>query len=350
MSEPQARGSLIPTPRQVARDAELASLIADQEQDILYGDTIRYSREVSLDAPLGDDNAESLNDVVGAADADLAAMLGENETWVALVSQKQVTDEDVRFWRYLRMRQGWTNTKIAEHVGVSALTVGSYLRKPPRRGSPQSVALAAKLPVARSAYEAGARLIDVAEQLYLQAGYGSAESCYQALRRLFLDRRVAIRPQSWKHGMRSLTADPETSRLYWRAHNRRVRDRRRALLGRCQATTREKKPCSRWAREGTNLCNVHAGLSGGPTVWTPEAILGALNTWKAAHGHYPRPRDWMHAAVEHPNFKTVYGQFPSWPWAVGCASRAAHRENTAGRVTGLGITLRAAASPGEETP
>jgi hypothetical protein len=310
-------------PDQVAAsvlDAELAELIAEQEQDMLYGDTIRYSRTVSLDAPLNDDaDAGSLADVVGEADAALADMLGENDTWVALVSQKAITDEDVRFWKYLRRRHGWTNTKIAAHVGVSDATVGNYLRAPVRRLSAQGTALSAMLPAARGTYEAGARLIDVAAQVYERTGYASPESCYQALRRLFLDRKVAIRPRSWKHGMRSRTASRETYIAYWKEQNRKASERRRAELTKCAAITREGRRCSRWARRGIAHCNVHSGLRGGMMTWPRERIAAAISAWTVENGRTPQPRDWLRTGPGHPSFKTVYNHFASWPEALAYA-------------------------------
>jgi hypothetical protein len=312
--------------RNAAEEAELARLIAEQTDD----DTpwVKTDGRRSLDAPIASsDGAYSLVDMLGDHDEQLLDLVGENETFLRLVTTRGVSDEDLKFWRYLRTRQGWTYKRIADHVGVNVNTVLRHISK--RRGerlSPQGLALKSAEKRAVVAYDAGARLIDVAQVLYQEAGYKTPESCYQALRRLFLARGHAIRPQSWKHGRRSRAASRETYIAYWKEYNRAAAERRRATLRKCEATTRERKPCSRWARHGTTLCNVHAGLSGGPTIWTPEAILAALNGWRVAHGCYPRPRDWTHAAVEHPNFKTVYGQFPSWPAALQRATFAAFHE------------------------
>jgi hypothetical protein len=302
----------------LTREAELALLIAEQEQDALYGDSIRYSRDLSMEAPLNEDGF-TLADTVGEQDETLAALLGENEMWTRLVKQKSATDEDVKFWRYLRNRQGWSDRKIAEHVGVARATVVSRLGSTRRRQTEQSHRLAQKLNAARAAYETGARLVDIAGELYEDAGYASAESCYQALRRLFLERRIPIRPRSWKHGKRSRNAPREVYIEYWREQNRRATERRRVEPDKCSAVTREGRQCSRWARRGTQLCNVHAGLTGGPTVWTEAVVLGALRKWALQNGRRPQARDWNHAAVDHPNFRTVYGLFPSWPAAIHAA-------------------------------
>lgn len=302
-----------------SREEELAALIAEQEAD----DTDRiWQREMSLDATLNDDaDAGTWYDVHGEDDAQLAEMLGDDESWVQLVSVRQITDEDIKLWRHLKERQGWTFQQIAEHVGRSHNTIKKYLPRYSYRRTRTQIALNEKFKLAKRSYEKGDRLIDVAEHLYEAAGYKTPESCYQALRRLFLRRRVAIRPASWKHGMRSRSVPREVYIAYWKAQNRKARERRHAALAKCSATTREGNPCSRFARNGTTLCNVHAGLSGGPTVWTYDRLVQALNDWYDGHGRYPVPAEWRRADVAHPNFKTVYNTFGSWPNAISVAKR-----------------------------
>lgn len=170
-------------------------------------------------------------------------------------------------------------------------------------------------------YESGARLIDIAAELYVEAGYSSPESCYQQLRKLFLARGVAIRPQSWKHGARSRTADRETYLAYCKEMNLRAKERRRARLTKCTAWTRTGLQCSRWARQNTPFCNVHGGRAGGPQWWLPDRIVAALNQWRDEHGRYPRARDWRTSSLTHPTFNTVYNRMGSWRIALDEAAR-----------------------------
>jgi AraC-like DNA-binding protein len=312
-------------PLTVAEQAELDRLIAEQSADDATHQL--WSRERSLDASMVQGEGEfTLLDTLGEQDDRLLDLVGDNETFVRLISTRRTTDEDVKLWRYLRVRQGWTYKQIAEHAGVNPKTVMRHISRGKTRSTAQALALRNQEKRALLAYQAGAKLIEIAEVLYEEAGYKTPESCYHGLRRLFLLRGHAIRPKSWKHGMRSKAAPHETYIAYWKQQNRKARDRRRAALGRCEGTTRQGTRCSRYARQGTTLCNVHSGLAGGPTVWTPEAVLDALNSWKDTHGNYPRPREWTKAAVEHPTFNTVYSRFPSWPKAIEKATRRRYYE------------------------
>lgn len=285
-------------------EKELARLIAEQEAD----DTYRvWQRDLSLDASPPFDSG-SFHEVVGDEDERLRELLGENETWMALVKQKRVTDEDVKYWRYLRTRLGWSNVRIAQECGVSSTTVWAHLGKPTRRVTEWGQILNEKLSFAKAAYARGARLIDVAEAVYEQAGYKSPESCYQALRRLFLDRRVPIRPRAWKHGKRSKLATRETYIAYWREQNWKARDRRRSRLRPCVGITRSGDRCSRSAIGGSPFCVTHSGY-GRKRTWTFEAVDDAICKWADAQGRPPRTSDWRHATLEHPNFKTVYNLY-----------------------------------------
>lgn len=309
----------------MSREVELAALIAEQEAD----DTDRiWQREVSLDQKLNDEaDAGTWYDLHGEDDAQLAEMLGDDETWVQLVSVRQITDEDIKLWRHLKEKQGWTFMQIAEHVGRSHNTIKKYLPRYSYRRTKTQIALNDQFKLARRSYEAGDHLIDVAAHLYEAAGYKSPESCYQALRRLFLRRRVAIRPGSWKHGLRSRSASRETYIAYWKAQNRKARDRRQAALTRCEGWTRQGNQCSRWAVAESRFCNIHSGRVGGPRHWTMERVCSALVEWTEKHGRRPKPADWTHAAPDHPNFKTVYNLFRSWPEALDAAFRTVPAED-----------------------
>lgn len=300
------------------RDEELKALIAEQEAD----DTYRvWSRELSIDQPVSDaTDSATWHDFLGDEDEQLLDLVGGNETWVEMVpvSKRDVTDEDVKFWRYLKERQGWTAKDIAEHVGRSYTTVKKYLPRYSYRRTQNQLALNKQFQLAKSSYEAGDRLIDVAAALYEQAGYKTPESCYQALRSLFLRRKVVIRPQSWKHGRRSNAASRETYIAYWKEQNRKARDRHRATLRRCAGETRAGNQCSRWAVQDLAFCNIHAGLVK-PRHWTVDRVCTALIAWTEEHGRRPRPVDWKYAAPNHPNFKTVYGLFSTWDLALDTA-------------------------------
>jgi AraC-like DNA-binding protein len=304
------------------RDVELAALIAEQERDDLYGDRITSARrEVSLDAPLSADaNAGSWADLVGEDDEQIAQLLGEDETEIRAVRDATVTAQDVASWRWARSRRKWTYKQIAEHFGVSASTVQYRLSKPTRRESERRARLEARFEFAKAAYENGAFLMDIAAELHREVGYATRESCRQALYHLFADRRVKMRPRSWKHGMRSCTATPEQVREYQRQQSLKWRQRHRANPPtRCAETTQTGRRCRCWALEGSDLCRVHA-LPHPMQKWTRENVIDAMRLWAKRNGRYPTPREWVRASDDHPTFKTVYDLFDSWPAALEVAA------------------------------
>lgn len=99
-----------------------------------------------------------------------------------------------------------------------------------------------------------------------------------------------------------------------------VRQRKASYSGTCETCGAETKsdgtsrasrqcdPCSREAR----------------VIWTPEAVIDAINRFAAEHGRPPLVTDWTHADPEKgfPNATSIYGPaaaFPNWADAVEAA-------------------------------
>lgn len=302
----------------LTREAELALLIAEQEEDARAGHRVRSMGKYTLDTQVGEDGS-TLAEFVGEEDSDLLALIGGNETARRIVHDDHVSEKDIGSWWYARYRRKWTLDQIADHFGTTPKVVRYHLKKKRRRETELTARLEAKLPIARSAYERGARLIDIGAELYEEIGYSSPESCYQALRKLFRHKGVPIRPKTWKHGMRSRTASREQYEAYWRTQNAKAKARRHARLNRCPAITREGTRCKRWAIEGRAFCVNHNADTRRKRRWSAYVICDALRVWVAIHGVPPKPADWTHATAEHPNFKTVYDVFGSWPSALDAA-------------------------------
>lgn len=83
-------------------EEELALLIAEQEKDAAYGDRINYSRDLSLDKPLGvGEGASTLAEIVGEKDGQLTELIG---------------DEAASQTRWIGRPQKWTRRQIISHI------------------------------------------------------------------------------------------------------------------------------------------------------------------------------------------------------------------------------------------
>jgi len=309
----------------MTREEEIATLIAEQERDALYGDRITHSRCLSLDAPLtSDSGAGTWADLVGDSDVALDELLGEAETFIRTVRvSRSVTAKDVASWHWARTRRKWSYRKIGAHFGVSHSTVRRHLTKRQRRESAPLEYLEAKFEVIRAVYERGSRLIDIANEIYTEAGYASPESCYQGLRQLLIDRGVPRRPGRWKHGLRSQMASVEDQRRYRNEKNAELRRQgltcTRKPIRPCPAVTKYGRPCRRLAVEDSQFCMVHGAAKHPTQKWTRANVCEALRLWESENGVAPATHDWERATSEHPSTGTVYMLFGSWPEALRVA-------------------------------
>lgn len=290
----------------ITREAELALLIASQESD----DTAQiYQRTVSLDRAFDDSDPTSgtLLDVIGRD-------LWGDETGVItseVGEDRTPSFNDLFYWKYLRFKHKWTYKRIAERVGVSERRVRYFVAKPYHFDGTCFAALSSRFDVLAHAYQGGAHMRDIAEDIFEDCGYVSAGACYVALHMLFHERKLEIRLKSWKHGMRSRTASRAQTAEYYRPLYRRRQDAKG--IRRCEVRTKSGKRCSRWGLDGK--CGVHSGTH--PNLkWTRAAVCAALASWRERTGHFPRPREWTKAHPTHPNFKTVYNLFGSWGEAL----------------------------------
>jgi len=82
---------------------------------------------------------------------------------------------------------------------------------------------------------------------------------------------------------------------------------------------------------------MRSGPRGDGLVWTPEAILYAIELWVRRHGRVPAARDWDRAGEDHPSRQTVQRVFGRWNRAIRTAGYrprrpGEHRQRTRGYV------------------
>lgn len=325
----------------VTREAELALLVAEQETD----DTHRVSQgHASLDRELTDDaDSGTFYDLVGRDFFDNAIGTRESDQF----EDTRPTIRDLFYWKYLHNKHRWTYQRIADHVGRSPGSIRHYVAKPYRKEVGPIAFLESKVDVIRGAYEGGAYLREIADDIYREAGYSTMESCYVGLWDVFNAHDIKRRPGRLLHGMRSRDADPEAARQWRNAKNADRRARGIScsgnLLRRCASENLRGRPCRRWAIIGSDRCVVHA-LPHPTKKWTRENVIAAFRAWEGEHGQGPFAADWTRAADNHPSFTTVYALFDSWVAALDAAAVTRPTRHSARDETGRYLPKPAAAS------
>jgi len=104
--------------------SEIADLADLPEETVLEAmEAIQAYSTASLDAPVGDEGAASLGDLMGDPDPSFEA----SDSWMAIAPALHELPERERRILYLRFFKDMTQTEIAEEIGISQMHVSRLL-------------------------------------------------------------------------------------------------------------------------------------------------------------------------------------------------------------------------------